>query len=365
MSMNLNDCINRLPLILRGRFSSSSNASWLAWASDCMAQIERVSSGPGMLRTVQAKQLSSGFIPKPKSLATINNAWLDGEPVLDVKFKDSRGFPMTVGVVKWESHSVSIEATDEFTASVSVKDSASEGSIPEPLIVTVIYAISSTKKVNIVPDSGSLPSGLNSLVGASLWIDGNQVVITWNSNPSDTSDGSCIADVDVAPPDVTGLSGQILEWYPSGALDGCDIFANGELVNISASAWERPASTPVGWSDARLFTCDRAAPGRSWVGFLDGELVKSNLTVEGYRALARPTSLTEELDLPPGSEGLVASYLRWAAENDQDISSSEAAAARRSFETALRQYAIDQSRTEGTSRVNSYQFTPTLTGRRP
>ena len=363
--MNLNDCINRLPLILRGRFSSSNNASWLSWAADCMAQIERVSSGPGMLRTVQAKQLSSGFIPKPKSLFTINNAWLDGEPVQEVKFKDSRGFPMTYGSVKWESHSVSIEATDEFTASVSVKDSASEGSIPEPLVVTVIYAISNTKKVSIVPESGSFPSGVSSLAGASLWINGSQVVITWNSNPSDTSNGSCIADVDVAPPNVTDLAGQILEWYPSGALDGCEVYANGELVQIASSSWDRPVTSPVGWSNARLFTCDRAAPGRSWAGFLDGELIKSNLTVEGYRSLARPTSMTEELDLPPGSEGLVSAYLRWAAENDQDISSSEAAVARKAFEMALRQYAIDQSRTEGTSRVSFYQFTPSLTGRRP
>ena len=101
------------------------------------------------------------------------------------------------------------------------------------------------------------------------------------------------------------------------------------------------------------------------IGVNTGVVIKSNLLVEGYRRLARPTSMTDVLDLPEGTESLMAAYLRFAAEADQDTASPETAKAQGAFETALQRYAIDQSRTDGATRPTAYQFTPSLTGRRP
>lgn len=61
----------------------------------------------------------------------------------------------------------------------------------------------------------------------------------------------------------------------------------------------------------------------------------------------------------------MAAYLRFAAEADQDLASSETAKAQANFETALQRYVIDQSRTDGATRPTSYRFTPSFTGRRP
>ena len=283
--MNLHDCINRLPQILRGRFSSSNNASWIAWARDGISQIEKVSTGPGMRRSCLGYQLPSGFVGKPVGLRTISSATLDGVPV----------------------------------AKDFLRSKIDEGFMLEDQVEC------------------------SRLSGYLCMSSGREVAVIDARNPPSNADG---------------------------ALDGMEFQGWNQAINIPifSSSWNELVSSGVS-SGFQRFTCRRTVPGILYTGTsssrsVGGWIVKSNLVIHGYRSLLKPESLTEELDLPAGSEMLLASYLRWAAENDQDSAGPDAKVAMGVFNNALARYASDQARATGDSAPFKTNFTPTLGMRR-
>ena len=112
-----------------------------------------------------------------------------------------------------------------------------------------------------------------------------------------------------------------------------------------------------------MFDCERREPGRAF-DTQTGWLVRSNLVVEGYRSLARPSTLTEELDLPEGSEVLLASFLRMKAEQDMEIGSRDALAAKQEWDAALSRYSADQAKADDQTAPVAFTFNMTRQGRR-
>ena len=359
--MNLNDCINRLPTVLRGRFSSSNSASWLQWAADGIAQIERVSVGPGNKRRVLGWKMDSGFVPLPPGLCQITNAWLDGELVPSVRQKDDRGFPMTEDVAF--SKLAADAYADDYTAYVALNEVAAD--FPARRTVTIESLDGATRAAVVTLASGTeFPIAIDGMKGWVLEVGGERLHIT----ASATFAGSVEANLTFAENGIDNITapfaGQMLGGIEDGALDGCEFHSRADVVAIQSAAWEKTKSTPGGYTEYPAFNCSRAYPGRTFERKA-GYVIKSNLVIEGYRRLARPATLTETLDLPEGTEGLMAAYLRWAAEADQALSSPDTDKAEAVFTTALKRYSIDQSRTDGATRPTAYQFTPALTGRRP
>ena len=355
--MNLNDCINRLPMVLRGRFSSSNNASWFAWAADAIAKIERASVGPGNKRTVLGWQMPSGYVPMPSSLCQITNAWLDGEPIKGLAAKEDRGF-MLSETADTERLSGTIKAS-EFTATVILD--AEGKSFPSRRMVSIPHFDGATKSGSFLLESGDpLPIGIDLLKGWVLLIDGEYIDIYSSASSEDSASFHAYAVTDTV---VTGVSGASLFGFNEGALDGCEFHSDCDVVEIQSAEWATPKFTQSGPTTFLQFEADRARPGRTF-DTSSGYLVRGNLKIEGYRRLARPKTLTEELDLPRGTETLMAYYLRWAAENDQDPGSTEAARMLQLFEKSLAEYIVDQSNSDGSTRPTAYQFSPRLGARR-
>lgn len=361
--MNLNDCINRLPLILRGRFSSSSNSTWLAWAADCIKAVERVSIGPGNKRKVQAWQMTSGFVPMPTPLCQITDAWLDGVRVDGLQEKDDRGF-LTSSTATFKKIDIKAKSYG-YTADVDVL--ATGISFPTHRVVKVKYLASSgSSSITVDLVSGEKFDTTISSTKYRGWdvvISGTSYYILSGSS----SDGiTASLNLDGTIPDPLS-AGTLLDLYGfnESDLDGGEVHVDSSILPIQDATFVNPNKVSGSWGSNTTFSCELSSPARIFTSLTDGIFVKSNLVVEGYRRLARPSTLTELLDLPEGSEPLMAAYLRWAAENDQDMASSEALKAKAAFDELLRKYAIDQSRTDGATRPTAYQFTPKLTGRRP
>lgn len=361
--MNINDAISRLPIMLRGRFSASNSATWLAWACDAMAQIERVCAGPGQILRCQAWQMASGFVPKPSPIWSITGAWLDGERVDGLRETERRGFQLSE-TADCERHEVTVSAT-EYGCEVNFASVPTTGTIPATRLVTVHSYNGETKTGQFTLESGSnFPKNADDLDGWVLFLNGEELHITsiWvtvNSGVIYINFTTSESGTTIASP----ASGQRLIGAEVDALADCEVHAGHDLVTILASAWYPPQSTPAGWTSTLLFDCDRKEPGRSFDA-KTGWLVRSNLVVEGYRALARPASLTEELDLPEGSEVLLATFLRMKAEQDMEIGSRDALAAKQEWESALARYSSDQAKADDQTAPVAFNFTMSRPGRR-
>lgn len=360
--MNLNDVLALLPISIRGRFSSQDNAWWIRQAAACIQRIERIPVGPNRIRKAMGYQMSSGFVPKPKCLATINDAWLSGVRVTGLVDKDDRGFQMEKGAVTWERRQVIISCDEEDSATLVFHTPAESGKMPFPIQVTALYVNSTASTAKIVSESGSLPAGSDSMIGASLYVNGNKMVITGNTDPENGINPplSSTLDLESAEIDVTDVTGQTLWYFQEDSIADTEVHVDNEQIVIAASSWNVPTLGQQGWPEPQSFTCERAHPGRVRPGFRDGWIIKSNLILEGYRALARPTSMTDELDLPDGSEDLVASYLRWRGESDMDPDSATALKCEKDFEANLQKYSVDQSQTNGESMPHAYNMSISL-----
>lgn len=101
-------------------------------------------------------------------------------------------------------------------------------------------------------------------------------------------------------------------------------------------------------------------PGLRWVGYKSCILVKSNIIIEGYRSLVRPSRMTDTMDAPSSTKELFAAFMRWKAEEDMEPGGKEASNQEAAFSKLLHDYAVDQSRTDGASMPHFYNFTPRL-----
>ena len=359
--MNINDAISRLPIMLRGRFAASNNATWIAWACDAITQIERVCAGPGQLLKCQAWQMASGFVPKPSPIWSITNAWLDGEPVPGLQEKERRGFAME-SMATCERHAVQAIAT-EYGCEVIFDDLPTTGTVPAHRTIKLLSFDGVGKTGSFQLESGSeIPIETDSLVGWVVVLNGESLHI---KESSQTFAITTVKFSELSDQTISGhLSGVDLLGVEDDALDGCEVHIGHDLVTLQSSSWQAPISTRGGWTVMLDFQCDRAQPGRAF-SLASGYLVKSNLIVEGYRSLARPTTLTEELDLPEGSEVLLASYLRMRAEQDMEIGSRDALAAKQEWSSALARYSADQTKAADRTAPSEYRFNMVRTGRRP
>lgn len=358
--MNLNDVLAILPQTIRGRFSASNGERWLGWADLCIAKMERIQAGPHRIRRVQATQLASGFVPTPKPLVQITAAWLDDEPVTTLVEKNDKGFWMAKGAVDFEKLPVSLACATEEGASVSFTNAPTSGSIEGFRVVKILEfsdAVVTAGWATLELTSGeALPADPTDMVNYPLWINGELLHISEASygvgNVFQFKVTESSAQV------ISNLDGQVLGGCPADSLAGAEVHCDRDLVGLSTSAWSIPASTPGGYTDAQLFACERDIPGRVWSSYRAGTLVKSNLVVEGYRSLARPSTMEEELDVPETSKELIAAFLRWKAEADMEPGGQEARSQEALYTQLLHDYTVDQSRTDGDSMPHSYNCTP-------
>lgn len=362
--MNLNDILNRLPAAIRGRFAAQNNLWWLNAAADAISAIEKASIGSGNIRRVQAFQMKSGFIPLPAVLRQVNFAWLNGEKVKGLREKNSQGFQMEPGAVTYERHDVRVRAISAFDAEIAFVNTPAIGdALPPVMSVTVTFDGSTKNGILRVDSGGDIPQTANALAGFAIWINGLQFHITASSYDS-ISGLTAFTVSENSSEDVTLLSGQTLEGYDDDCLAGAELHCTHDLIGIAGSIWQKPISTPGGWTVSNGFSIERAMPGRSWPDYRDGQILTSNLVLEGYRALARPVALTDELDLPEGSDNILEHYFRWKAEYDSDPSGPDARACEANYLSAMSEYSIAMSRTEGDSMPTAYNMPIRLNGGR-
>lgn len=360
--MNLNDILNRLPAAIRGRFAAQNNLWWLNAAADAISAIEKASIGPGNIRKVQAFQMKSGFIPLPSVLRQVNFAWLDGEKVAGLREKNSQGFQMEPGTVKYEKHDVKARATSKFLAEVDFVNAPTIGdSIPPVRSVTVTFDGSLNYGTLMVDSGGDIGTSENSIKGYVLWIGGSKLNIT--TSTFDPMTGLTSFGVyEESTLSVSLLSGQKLEGYAVDCLAGAELHCDNDLIGIAASVWNKPKISGDVFVGGSVFSLERSMPGRSWSDYRSGYILTSNLVLEGYRALARPITLTDELDLPEGSDNILEHYFRWKAEYDSDPSGPDARACEANYLSALNEYSIAMSSTKGDSMPTAYNMKISLTG---
>lgn len=366
--MNLNDAISRLPQLLKGRFAGNNNAFWINSAADAIAEIERCSCGPGNIRTNMALQMDGGFIPRPSTLFDVKNVKVAGQRIaftkdMDGIYLDSEDMALK-GVEVEQKQASCIVSSAGTTCKVYLDEDLIEGSDFEPMRQVRVNTFNGTDKVyNITLTSGSeLPASVDGMKGWLLIINGEQLRIATSQCPDGkTATGSVF---EASSQIITGaIENQALAGIESNALAGAEIHSGSDLVQIASSEWIAPTSFVGGWTNILSWNGNLARPVRS---FADKEatIMLSNITIEGYRAFARPTSLTEELDIPKGSETLLAAYLRWKAEADADLASAETKTAEFAFRDGLARYGVDQSAANGHSRPRHYGFTPIFGGRK-
>ena len=356
--MNLNDIMPLLPLSIRGRFSSQDNAWWIKQAGSCIKRMEKLPVGPGRVRKVMAYQMTSGFIPKPPCLSTINYAWLDGVPVVSVKDKDDRGFPMDKGTVDFTKFDVTVQACSDERVTTTINSVPVPGDAMGFNTATVASFDAAAKEAYISDWTGAYGTEDNSLADLQIWIRGEYFVITssiYGSTGQDKYYHIFLNNTSTLPNPTEHLTLQPMGPAKTDSLAGFELFSGIDHIEAAASHTLR-----LGYAEFPSFTLERGAPGRLISGRPEGYLLKSNLLVEGYRKLALPTSMTDELDVPDGAEDLIASFLRARAESDMDPDSSVAIKCNQDFETNLRRYAVEQSETQGDSMPQDFNMTPTF-----
>lgn len=366
--MNLNDAISRLPQLLKGRFAGNNNAFWINSAADAIAEIERCSCGPGNIRTNMALQMDGGFIPRPSTLFDVKNVKVAGQRIAFTKdmegvYMDQEDMALKVVEVEQKQSPCSVVVDSSRTSCIVVLNEAVQDGAPFEIMRKVsINSFNGTSKAFdlTLTEGAALPTGSGTLVGWLLFINGEEFRIA----TSPTCDGtSAIGTVNrTSGQIITGpIENQLLAGMESNALAGAEIQSGSDLVQIVSSVWNPPQSTPAGWSNVLSWTCQLARPVRVFSNNY-ATIMLSNITIEGYRTFARPTSLTEELDIPKGSETLLAAYLRWKAEADADLASAETKTAEFAFREGLERYGVDQSAANGHSRPRHYGFTPVFGG---
>lgn len=359
--MNITNILNRLPLTLRGRFASSNNQWWIDTVGDAISEIERISVGPGQIRQAQAYQLKSGFIPMPKVLHQISGAWLDGEPLKLVE-KDNRGFQLERGAVTYEKHDVSVAATSDLAATVVFKNAPSTtDALPTGRVVRA--EIDSTGSGALYLESGDpFVVGTGTLVNFPIWLGGYLFhILTSQVTALEPS----IASVTIrAYDDEARDEKAVLGGFTDDCLDGAEVHVENDQIVLSSSVWSVPEQVPAGWTSPTSFSCERSHPGRTWTAGRDGYILRSNLILEGYRSLARPITLTDELDLPRGTEKLLEAYLLWKAYDDMEKGGPDSRSSETDFTNQLHKYVTDQSKSDGNSMPREFNMKPTLFGGR-
>lgn len=339
--------------MIRGRFASSNDQWWITKACDGFSEIERLCTGPANLRRAQAYQITSGFVPTPKSIFKIKRAWLNGELITHFRALDSRGFQLDPGVVTVEKHDVTISCPSDTEADISfVNQPSLTDAIPLGTIVNVSFN-GVTKVGTMAFVSGNpLPSDPTTMYHWPIWMGGmafhilsasytgpNQITFQTDEVGSTLSNSPCL-----------------LGGFAANSLAGAEVQVGNDLVAIGASTWSVPGNGPGGYSDPLAFVCERAQPGRVCTDIRAGFILKSNLIIEGYRTFARPTSMTDPLDLDPGDEVLIEMYLRWRAESEMDPASSTAKTCENDFNVQLKQFVEDGEATHGDVTQHRYNM---------
>lgn len=361
MYMNITNILNRLPVTLRGRFASSNNQWWIDVVCDAISEIERISVGPGQIRQAQAFQLKSGFIPLPKVLHQISGAWLDGKELKLVE-KDNRGFQLERDSVTFEKHEATVEAPSDIQSSISFSNPPAFGdALPSGRVVEASIDASGEGLLTLI-SGDPFVQGSDNLLGFPIWFGESLFHVKWSlvsgSDPKVASVRLHLYD------DVPRSERAVFGGFTEDCLDGAEVHCGNDQIVLSSSSWSVPKQAISGWTSPLYFTCERAHPGRTWISSRPCYILKSNLVLEGYRALARPSTITEELDLPGGTEKLLEAYLLWKANDDMERGGRDAKSAEADFEKQLHKYVSDQSKSDGTSMPRGFNMKPSFFGGR-
>lgn len=298
-------------------------------------------------------QMASGFVPKPKSLVQVTGAWIDGEPVTGITEKNDVGFWAAKGAVKYNSIEAEAMAS-EFGITIKLADSIYPGSKIFHDIRLDGYS-GYTGVGRFYPDD---VVGVDAVVApfTPIWIDGAKVsILTCSYNETlglheFTTDANSIGSVDADTIIPIGIASD--DFFV-----GYEVNINGTTIGIGSSSYIKPTSKTF---PAASFSCERDMPGLSLIGYKSCILVKSNIIIEGYRSLVRPSRMTDIMDAPSSTKELFAAFMRWKAEEDMEPGGKEASNQEAAFSKLLHDYAVDQSRTDGASMPHFYNFTPRL-----
>lgn len=367
--MNLNEVIQRIPTVIRGRFAGNANAAWIMWAGDTISRINGKCPGLGRVRTAPLRLMKSGFIRNPSYLTQIGNVYVDGQEVafsqqngglwLDGDDLTEKG--LTVSCSEYPATAENVFNPGESgDLALDVSLDAASADFPTTITGSFNYAlVNGTDDQwvinNIAGMAGTDAEIATDLVGRA-WVSGDYLyrIVT----ASVMSPGLWLVTFDSQPPQASPPSDQPITGLADDAFAGWSFSADADFFDVAASTWKRPANGDSFTTDLRC-SVDFKEPTRPFTT-ASGVMFKSNVTAKGYEVIKRPISMTEQLDLTDEYADLLALGMRMKAELDMAPASADAGAATALFEQALRRYAVDHQNADGNSVKRAFNSSPRL-----
>ena len=361
--MNLNEVIQEIPTVIRGRFAGNANASWIMWAGDVITRINAVFPGLGRVRKAPVRLMKSGFIRNPGYLKQVSNIYVDG---VEIKFTqqvegswlDADDLEANGAVVKCSEYPASTDSsTGEAASLVITVPYPSFAEDITPSVTCTILSMGVNASQNLANITNLVGAAFDDLPGRLLFYMGEEYRITTSG---EGFPGEFQLELATEPPNVTeAVPMQQISGMSDDALAGWAFSADADFFEIIASKWVKPISTPGGWTADPRNSVDFKEPARVFA-WADGAVFKSNVVAKGYAPIKRPTSMTEELGLPVEYRELLAMGMRLRAELDMAPASADAGAVMALFDRELRRYANDNQNADGKSVKRAFNCSPRL-----
>ena len=356
--MTLSDILSGLPGTIVSRFSASNNAFWIAKCSDILSDLDNECPGPWMIEDVKCLPMASGFFRTPPSMTKIK----------DVKVVDSFGRIVSEGACSIKRiNSLGFDLVDKFSAMVSTSQfSVSSSGITEEKIQLGVVGTS-----GIV---GDILEGQDNLLW--VWVDENVSPLT--SDPfggkyltiyrKDGSNSCFQINMSSYVPSLDNPENGKQCWYLTFAQGTALLATVGDNVVITDSIPSEsvvPGSYAVisgqDYSELEITETsqfpgifDRHKPGRIF-STTPSTLFTSNVIASGYVKTPKPSSLSDNLLIPPEWDHLMQAGLRWKAELDMSPASNDAIMCGKLYSAAQKEYRTKLSMGQGNVHKNFFQ----------
>lgn len=361
--MNLNEVIQEIPTVIRGRFAGNANASWIMWAGDVITRINAVFPGLGRVRKAPVRLMKSGFIRNPGYLKQVSNIYVDG---VEIKFTqqvegswlDGDDLEANGVAVKCSEYPASTDSStgeSGFLSITSAYQTFSEDIPPAVTCTITSMGVNGSQNLAYITDLVGAP--FDDLPGRLLIYAGDEYRI---STSGEVGAGEYQLELETEPPSVTeAVAMQQISGLADDAFNGWAFAADADFFEIIGSKWIKAIATQGHWTADPRSSVDFKEPARSFDRAY-GAIFKSNVVAKGYAPIKRPTSMTEELGLPVEYRELLAMGMRLRAELDMAPASADAGAVMALFDRELRRYANDNQNADGKSVKRAFNCSPRL-----
>lgn len=345
--MTLTDILDSMPSIVVNRFSNNSNKFWISALGDILCDLDNLCCGPWNTTSAMVVPMSSGYFKRPKSIVKFEGYELTStnEVYRDKKFikeLDKRGFFLNDEINRFASYgsmNVLVSSSDENTVTIhSIKSMLADGVV---MSVTPGYTDElDFKNGNALHYVIKITN--TDLVKINGALDGRKLQPT--SGRFESIYAHIVSSSFLSSTDAYEMWDVFVDSEFGRFNYGVDTFTIETIIEspfgsgiMGVESDEDYSEIMVGSSSQFPATFDRIKPGRVFSPKY-GRLIKSNLKVIGPSATYKPSSLTENLDVPDEWDHLIRLGLLWKAECQDGISSQDARTAKMLYSESTREY---------------------------